>query len=71
MEERVFFVWQLELAVVNEGNLSGFVVFGLGRHLKEELDVYGQDHRVWKKNQQNPDGSNRFFVMQNPVQVLL
>jgi hypothetical protein len=47
------------------------VVCGLGRHLKESVDVYGQDHWVWKKNPQNPDSSNRFLVMQNPVQVRL
>ena len=47
------------------------VVCRLGRHLKEALDVYGQDNRVWKKNQQLPDGSDRFLVMQNLVQVRL
>jgi hypothetical protein len=29
----------------------------------EAVDVCEQDHRVWKKNQQNPDGSNSFLVM--------
>jgi hypothetical protein len=47
------------------------VVCKFVRHLKEALDVYGQNHRVWKKNQQNPDGSDRFPVMQNLVQVRL
>ncbi len=39
------------------------MVCRLGRHLIEAVDVCEQDHRVWKKNQQDPDGSNSFLVM--------
>jgi hypothetical protein len=37
------------------------IVCRLGRYRIEAVDVCEQDHRVWKKNQQDPDGSNSFL----------